>query len=105
MGNWRRRMGIEPTRSSLEPHTGFEDQERHQTPVTSAFFVTAKMRNANLFGDSATSIMSDRMKTVELGENRLFYKLDAEAACLGIRGGGAASTIGLFANDWGSRSG
>jgi hypothetical protein len=28
--NWRRRMGIEPTWDFVEPHTGFEDQERHQ---------------------------------------------------------------------------
>ena len=29
-------MGIEPTRDPCEPHTGFEDQEHHQAPVTSA---------------------------------------------------------------------
>jgi hypothetical protein len=28
-------MGIEPTRDSCEPHTGFEDQGHHQEPVTS----------------------------------------------------------------------
>ena len=28
-------MGIEPTQDPLEPHTGFEDQERHQAPPTS----------------------------------------------------------------------
>ena len=28
-------MGIEPTQDSSEPYTGFEDQERHQTPVAS----------------------------------------------------------------------
>jgi hypothetical protein len=28
-------MGIEPTRDSFEPHTGFEDQGHHQAPVTS----------------------------------------------------------------------
>ena len=27
---WRRWMGIEPTWDFVEPHTGFEDQERHQ---------------------------------------------------------------------------
>ena len=32
-------MGIEPTRRSIEPHAGFEDQERHQAPVTSAFAI------------------------------------------------------------------
>ena len=31
-------MGIEPTRDPCGPHAGFEDQERHQTPVTSAVF-------------------------------------------------------------------
>ncbi len=30
IGNWRRRMGIEPTWDFVEPHAGFEDQERHQ---------------------------------------------------------------------------
>ena len=29
-------MGIEPTRDSCKPHTGFEDQGRHQAPVASA---------------------------------------------------------------------
>jgi|GEM_PF-1486844 hypothetical protein len=29
-------MGIEPTQGLFRPHTGFEDQERHQAPVTSA---------------------------------------------------------------------
>ena len=28
-------MGIEPTRDPCGPHTGFEDQGRHQTPVAS----------------------------------------------------------------------
>ena len=28
-------MGIEPTQDPSEPHTGFEDQGRHQAPVTS----------------------------------------------------------------------
>ena len=32
-GNWRRRMGIEPTWDFVEPHTGFEDQERHQVAL------------------------------------------------------------------------
>ena len=26
-------MGVEPTQSSFEPHTGFEDQERHQVAL------------------------------------------------------------------------
>ena len=29
-------MGIEPTRDPYEPHTDFEDQGRHQAPITSA---------------------------------------------------------------------
>ncbi len=29
-GEWRRRMGIEPTWDLVESHTGFEDRERHQ---------------------------------------------------------------------------
>ena len=28
-------MGIEPTQDPCGPNTGFEDQGRHQTPVTS----------------------------------------------------------------------
>ncbi len=28
-------MGIEPTKDPFEPDTGFEDQGRHQAPVTS----------------------------------------------------------------------
>ena len=28
-------MGIEPTQDPSEPHTGFEDQGRHQAPITS----------------------------------------------------------------------
>jgi hypothetical protein len=33
---WRRRVGIEPTHPGSKPgHTGFEDQESHQTPSTS----------------------------------------------------------------------
>src|ERR1035437_5370912 len=31
--NWRRRMGIEPTWDFVEPHHGFEDQERHQVAL------------------------------------------------------------------------
>jgi hypothetical protein len=31
--NWRRRMGIEPTWNFVEPHHGFEDQERHQVAL------------------------------------------------------------------------
>jgi hypothetical protein len=34
-------MGIEPTRRPIGHHTGFEDQERHQSPVTSATYITA----------------------------------------------------------------
>ena len=30
---WRRRMGIEPTWDFVEPHHGFEDQERHQVAL------------------------------------------------------------------------
>ena len=41
---WRRRMGIEPTRDPCGPHTDFEDQGRHQTPVTSGIaFLRAKL--------------------------------------------------------------
>ena len=29
-------MGIEPTGDPCEPFTGFEDQGRHQAPITSA---------------------------------------------------------------------
>ena len=29
-------MGIEPTKDPSEPDTGFEDQGRHQAPITSA---------------------------------------------------------------------
>ena len=29
-------MGIEPTWDPYEPHTDFEDQGRHQAPITSA---------------------------------------------------------------------
>ena len=32
-GNWRRRMGIEPTWDFVEPHSGFEDRERHQVAL------------------------------------------------------------------------
>ena len=32
-GNWRRWMGIEPTWDFVEPHHGFEDQERHQVAL------------------------------------------------------------------------
>lgn len=32
-GNWRRWMGIEPTWDFVEPHAGFEDQERHQAAL------------------------------------------------------------------------
>ncbi len=28
-------MGIEPTQDPCGPNTGFEDQGRHQTPITS----------------------------------------------------------------------
>ena len=31
--NWRRWMGIEPTWDFVEPHAGFEDQERHQAAL------------------------------------------------------------------------
>lgn len=31
-------MGIEPTRDTCMPRSGFEDQEHHQAPVTSALF-------------------------------------------------------------------
>ncbi len=34
-------MGIEPTQDVLTPHAGFEDQERHQTPVTSEFIYSS----------------------------------------------------------------
>jgi hypothetical protein len=33
VGNWRRWMGIEPTWDFVEPHAGFEDQERHQAAL------------------------------------------------------------------------
>ncbi len=33
ISNWRRRMGIEPTWNFVEPHHGFEDQERHQVAL------------------------------------------------------------------------
>ena len=48
-------MGIEPTRSSREPHTGFEDQERHQTPVTSEQSLPQQREGANNFLRAFTS--------------------------------------------------
>ena len=42
-------MGIEPTRDSREPHTGFEDQERHQTPVTSKGFLAPTATGGRTF--------------------------------------------------------
>ena len=32
-------MGIEPTRDPYGPHTDFEDQGRHQAPITSAIIL------------------------------------------------------------------
>jgi len=43
-------MGVEPTQGSFEPHAGFEDQERHRAPVTSAASITALLNAC--YGDA-----------------------------------------------------
>ena len=45
-GNWRRRMGIEPTWDFVEPHTGFEDQERHQVALHLRDGAIRRLQNA-----------------------------------------------------------
>ena len=44
--NWRRRMGIEPTWDFVEPHTGFEDQERHQVALHLRDGAIRRLQNA-----------------------------------------------------------
>ena len=52
--NWRRRMGIEPTWDFVEPHHGFEDQERHQValrlPNTSICLSNSHLHNIAMAG-------------------------------------------------------
>ena len=43
---WRRRMGIEPTWDFVEPHRGFEDQERHQVALRLRESVSRGLRMA-----------------------------------------------------------
>ena len=51
-------MGIEPTRSSYEPHTGFEDQGHHQAPVTS------KIAYVHLLGFALEMSQADQREAV-----------------------------------------
>jgi len=57
-------MGVEPTQGSFEPHAGFEDQEHHRAPVTSAsglqdFLVKHHNRRADEQGPSALVQLSE----------------------------------------------
>ena len=92
-------MGVEPTQGSFEPHAGFEDQERHRAPVTSAsglhdFLVKHHNRRAAECNRHPNGLVDLRLREAHLAG---LLDLDADARAAPRedrqRGGEAAESV------------